>query len=313
MGPFDEPINIQREIGQVDLMVCALEQSMIIESYNMDFRKYAKQTEYYMKNMSGEIVTEALVDIGKKFIEVLDKLRKMIINFCVKAKDRIYQCIYGYRAFANKFNDNIFDNLDNFKSFKVKLLVYDMDKMNEYPKDVTGQIQKDVEYALKDSVSYEDVQSLLSGSKLDKILGDMLGQSPITPNEFSPTCVKFFEIEKDDYKTEVFDRTTIMEMNRDLDKAELKIKQIETVQKRASNLLEGLKLKVRAVEKQNENDYEAVKKISVISNYLTKTMNKYMFALSCKVNYFTRVAKFNGSVVATAYNRAKKGDGMYEN
>ena len=313
MGPFDEPINIQREVGQVDLMVCALEQSMIIESYNMDFRKYAKQTEYYMKNMSGEIVTEALVDIGKKFMEVLDKLRKMIINFCIKAKDRIYQCIHGYRTFANKFNDTIFDDLDNFKSFKVKLLLYDMDKMNDYPKDITGQIQKDVEYALKDSVSYEDAQSLLSGSKLDKILGDMLGQSPITPNEFSPACVKFFEIEKDDYKTEVFDRTTIMEMNRDLDKAESKIKQIETVQKRAINLLEGLKLKVRAVEKQNENDYEVVKKISVISNYLTKTMNKYMFALSCKVNYFTRVAKFNGSVITTAYNRAKRGDGMYEN
>ena len=108
MGPFDEHINMHREVGQVDLMVCALEQSMIIESYNMDFRKYAKQTEYYMKNMSGEIVTEALVDIGKKFIAVLDKLRKMIINFCIKAKDRIYQCIHGYRAFANKFNDTIY-------------------------------------------------------------------------------------------------------------------------------------------------------------------------------------------------------------
>ena len=84
-------------------------------------------------------------------------------------------------------------------------------------------------------------------------------------------------------------------------------------QKRTANLLEGLKLKVRVVEKQNENDYEAIKKISVISNYLTKAMNKYMFALSCKVNYFTRVAKFNASVVTTAYNRAKKGDGMYEN
>ena len=33
MGPFDEHINMHREVGQVDLMVCALEQSMIIESY----------------------------------------------------------------------------------------------------------------------------------------------------------------------------------------------------------------------------------------------------------------------------------------
>lgn len=313
MGPFDEHINMHREVGQVDLMVCALEQSMIIESYNMDFRKYAKQTEYYMKNMSGEIITEALVDVGKKFMEMLEKLRKAIINFCVRAKDRIYQCVNGYRAFANKFNDTIFDNLDKFKSFKIKLLLYDMDKMNEYPKDITGQIEKDVQYALQDSVSYEDVKTILSGSKLDKLLGDMLNQSPITPNEFNPACVKFFEIEKDDYKTEIFDRTTILEMNKDLDKAESKIKQIETVQKRTANLLEGLKLKVRAVEKQNENDYEAIKKISVISNYLTKAMNKYMFALSCKVNYFTRVAKFNASVVTTAYNRAKKGDGMYEN
>ena len=57
MGPFDEHINMHREVGQVDLMVCALEQSMIIESYNMDFRKYTKKTEYYMKNMSGEIIT----------------------------------------------------------------------------------------------------------------------------------------------------------------------------------------------------------------------------------------------------------------
>ena len=130
MGPFDEHINMHREVGQVDLMVCALEQSMIIESYNMDFRKYAKQTEYYMKNMSGEIVTEALVDIGKKFMEVLDKLRKMIINFCIKAKDRIYQCIHGYRAFANKFNDTIFDDLDNFKSFKVKLSYFFRDTKN---------------------------------------------------------------------------------------------------------------------------------------------------------------------------------------
>ena len=118
MGPFDEHINMHREVGQVDLMVCALEQSMIIESYNMDFRKYAKQTEYYMKNMSGEIITEALVDVGKKFMEMLEKLRKAIINFCIRAKDRIYQCVNGYRAFANNFNDNMLDNLK-----------YDTDKM----------------------------------------------------------------------------------------------------------------------------------------------------------------------------------------